>query len=886
MQGARVIDLSTTIAGAFCARTLGAAGADVVKVEPPGGDPLRQSRAPWPALAADAPLDRRHPAGIQFAYLHAYKRGIVLDLETAAGATALDQLIAAADLVVSSFEGNADAALRRHQRIAAVNPRVVHTVVSSYGLTGPYRDYRASDLTDWAVSGYLHITGDPARAPLQGGGPWTAHACGLTAAIGSAAALLHARATGEGQLVDAGLIEAMAALHQWSLTMYTHLGVVKQRAGNRHAESYHPMGLLPVRDGWICLGTATVAQWEQFCLAIDMPELLVDPRFATGADRLDHADQLDELLAVWLRRRGRDEAVAYLQQHRVPASPVQTPRELLDDPQLVERQFWVTPRGFDSIARMPQAAFHAGGEPPVYRDAPLLGEHTAAVRREWRGEDRAPATRSPVSTRARAGAARETTNSTTTVAPKSSAMLASSDAMPAVEAPVSFEPSTRGRAAHADRPALPLTGVRVLELAVAWAGPLAARWLADLGAEVIKVEHMTARGLGVATTTMTTTDQTEPWRWGTLPPPPFRSGIYPDAVPGDRPWNRQGIFNKMNRNKRSLSVDLKHPAGREAFLGLVAVSDVVLDNYSPRAMPGLGFDYTSLAALNPSIICASLTGYGHSGPLKQRVSYGPILEAHSGLAAATGYGDGTPYKLGHAFPDAIGGLSGAVAVLDALWRRQQSGRGCFVDLSQLETYASIAGDLLLATSLAGEPPPPLGNRSTVYAPQGVYRCQGADHWLALTVRDVGEWKRLVDVIDNEELRDRAFESVAGRFAAHDLIDQVIGRWAGSLDKHQAMALLQEAGVTAAAALSNADLVGSPHLAARGFMVEVDQVDVGPRRFPGHPLHFSATPLPPPRGTPALGGDNTALLADLLGYAAGHIRRLEAQRTIGTGPLPA
>ena len=168
---------------------------------------------------------------------------------------------------------------------------------------------------------------------------------------------------------------------------------------------------------------------------------------------------------------------------------------------------------------------------------------------------------------------------------------------------------------------------------------------------------------------------------GKLPGPIFRSGIYPDADPGEHPWNRQGIFNKMHRNKQSLCIDLKTTPGREVFVDLVRISDIVLDNYSPRGVASLGLDYEQLSKYNPRIITVSMSGYGLTGPDSMRVSLGPVLEAHSGLASATGYEDGGPLKMGVAFADPIAALHALAATLAALDQRDRTGVGMGLDFS-------------------------------------------------------------------------------------------------------------------------------------------------------------------------------------------------------------
>lgn len=378
MHGAHIIDLSVSVAGAYSARTLALAGADVVKVEPLSGDPLRHA-APLVTIESE-----QAPASTMFGYLNAYKRGVALDASSATGRGVLRRLVQGADAVISSFAGEQEvqslAALQA--LIGEAKPNCVHTVVSPYGLTGPYRDYQASEITDWAVSGYLQITGDPEREPLQGAGPWCGYATGLTAAVVTAAALRQARASGVGQMIDVGAMEAMAGLHQWSLVLYTHQGVVKQRAGNRHAESYHPLGLQPCKDGSVCMAVSGAQHWESLCLALDMPELLIDERFTSGGSRFDHADALDALIRPWLAERTREEIVGILQAHRIPAAKVLTTAEVLAEPLLEERGFWQLSPRFGAQARMPGPSFRMSGNDVCFRPAPRLGEHSVETLRE------------------------------------------------------------------------------------------------------------------------------------------------------------------------------------------------------------------------------------------------------------------------------------------------------------------------------------------------------------------------------------------------------------------------------------------------------------------------------------------------------------------------
>jgi crotonobetainyl-CoA:carnitine CoA-transferase CaiB-like acyl-CoA transferase len=428
-----------------------------------------------------------------------------------------------------------------------------------------------------------------------------------------------------------------------------------------------------------------------------------------------------------------------------------------------------------------------------------------------------------------------------------------------------------------------LTGVRVLEFSVAWAGPLTGRFLADFGAEVIHIERATSRGTGhIGIDPAVVAADIAGWEWGKLPGPIFRSGIYPDADPGEHPWNRQGIFNKMHRNKQSLCIDLKTPRGREVFVDLVRVSDIVLNNYSPRGVASLGLDYEQLSEYNPRIITISMSGYGLTGPDSMRVSLGPVLEAHSGLASATGYADGGPLKMGVAFADPIAALHALAATLAALDQRDQTGVGMGLDFSQFEAYASLGGELYLEASVTGAAPPRRGNRAPDAAPQGVYECAGEDSWLAVSVPSDEEWQALAAVLGGEMTSPR-YQSLAGRLRHHDEIDRVLGAWSVKRDKFAAMTELQGSGVRAVAVMTSRDLVEGEHLAARGFMAEWDQAEVGRRRFPGFPIHFEDLPATRMEGTAALGAHNESILGEILGYPADRIQALIDSGVLATGP---
>ena len=315
---------------------------------------------------------------------------------------------------------------------------------------------------------------------------------------------------------------------------------------------------------------------------------------------------------------------------------------------------------------------------------------------------------------------------------------------------------------------------------------------------------------------------------------------------------------------------------------LIERADVVIHNYTPRAAASMGLDAAGVARHNARAVTILMSGYGETGPLASHASWGPILEAYAGFDEATGYTDGGPMRLGLAFPDAGGGLHGAFAALAGVWERERTNRSVHVDLSQLESLLSMAGESLLVSSVTRSAPVRMGNRSAQYAPQGCYRCAGNDAWVAVSVRSDHEWAALVAIVDAlAEFRDLG---VGERTVRHDEIDAVLASWTANRSPVVVAAALQGAGVPACPVFTNRDLVENEHLTARGFMVTWDQPDAGRQSFPGFPIHFERTAITI-RPAPPLGADNVDVLT-WLGYDVATIARLRDQRVIADEPPTA
>lgn len=413
-----------------------------------------------------------------------------------------------------------------------------------------------------------------------------------------------------------------------------------------------------------------------------------------------------------------------------------------------------------------------------------------------------------------------------------------------------------------------LKGVRVLDLSRVWSGPYAGRNLAGLGAEVI---HITGR---ITVTFAEVTPETAKI-----------IGIFPDNIPGEKPWNRASSSNDFHRGKLGLTLELNTDKGLEIIKELIKVSDVLLENYSPRVMPNFGLDYPNLKKINPNIILCSMPGYGANGPYRDWVSYGTNLDPATGLASLMGYPGEEAHMSGNAYPDPAAGVHAVAAILTALVSREMTGMGQYIDLSQAESTTSLIGEAILGYSLNGKTPVRRGNRHPVHAPCGCYPCAGNDKWVTVQVENDNQWQGLLETLGHPaELADKSLAEEKDRMDAHDKIDRVISSWTEDKDQLQAMKSLQAHGVPSGAVLDGAGLAHDEQLCDQGFFVKVDHPEVGLKKHPRLPIRMSLTPTIDNIPAPTLGQHNEYVLKNILGYSDEKIAALKEEGHIGEIPL--
>jgi benzylsuccinate CoA-transferase BbsF subunit len=382
----------------------------------------------------------------------------------------------------------------------------------------------------------------------------------------------------------------------------------------------------------------------------------------------------------------------------------------------------------------------------------------------------------------------------------------------------------------------PLTGVRVLDFTQAWAGPMCTQTLADFGADVLKIES-----------------ETRPDVSRTMGP-----------YPGDRTdWDASGYFLELNRNKRSISLNLREPAGVETALALADHADVVVENFAPGVLDRLGLGYEILRARRPALIMLSISGFGSTGPDRAAVAFGQQVEAECGLMSLTGYGDGIPLKPGVSYPDPVAGIGGAGAVACALLHRERTGEGQWIDLSMLEITVSLLVEPVLRHARSGVADGAHGNASRYMAPHGIYRCAGVDRWIAIACHDDEQWQALAAVAGAQPwARDHRFASNAGRLEHREELDGLLGHWTAPHDAGTLSVTLQGAGVPAAAVADPGDLAADPHLRARGWWQHVEHPLAGSLDLPGPIARLSQTPAVASRRPPLLGEHTAEVMAEL------------------------
>ncbi len=413
----------------------------------------------------------------------------------------------------------------------------------------------------------------------------------------------------------------------------------------------------------------------------------------------------------------------------------------------------------------------------------------------------------------------------------------------------------------------PLKGIRVVDSTYVFALPYAGGLMADMGAEVIKVE-----GPGRPDVTRT----------GGF------AGAFPENDIGDDWWNRPSTYNLIHRGKQSLTLDMTDERGREMFRQLVSISDVVMENFTPRVMRSWGLDYPNLRKIKPDIILVSNTGYGHGGgPYSGYPAQATTQEGTHGHCWVTGYPGEGPAKAGASFVDFLSTWTALFAIGSALRYRNQTGQGQWVDIGMYQAGVMFLSEYILDAVANGREGVRIGNRHPYRAPQGCYPAWGKDQWITLSVGDDQQWSSLCQLMEQPDLaNDPRFRGLLARQEHHDALDEIIIAWTSGRDRYDLMHALQGVGIPAGPVLTGKDVHFDPHFQSRGFLERVDYPEergMGSRPFIGRPYRFSKSPARIQGPSPTFGQHNAPLLQDLLGLDEESYQALVQDAVIATVP---
>jgi crotonobetainyl-CoA:carnitine CoA-transferase CaiB-like acyl-CoA transferase len=841
LPGVRVLELADEL-GEYCGKLLAGLGADVVKIEPPGGEKTRS----YGPFYGDEPHPNR---SIYFWHYNFGKRGIVLDLDSDDDRQHFARLGRAADVLIDTRGPGylADRDLG-YEQLSRQNPGLIYLRISPFGDDGPWASYAASDLVHLALGGVMMNCGyDPMPGGTYDTPPvapqmWQSYQiAGEVSAIAVMGALQYRLDTGRGQCLSTSVHDAVAKNTETDAPDWVYSAREHRRLTCRHSFPVSKpddwvggsmAGIAMTKDGrWIFpyrtyLPGATNERTTSELLGIVrkypmddlIDEKLRDPEYLKTPEAMHRVnDLIDKLISSYTYERdlwldGQNAGFAW--------APLRRPEENLDDEHWTLRETFVDVEypELGKTFRQGRAKWTAPGLPwRTGPRAPLLGEHTVEVLAE---PDR--------------------------VAP----------AEPVIKKAAARPISKRGKP-------FPLAGVRVIDFGWILASAGAGRFFTSLGAEVIKVEHTTKLDM---------------MRGGrSVPPDGLRAerdrATGPIVMPMPTSLNRSGNFMEINSGKRALSLNLKHDRGKEILTALLRIADIVVEGYSPGTMDRMGFGWEAMRQINPRLIYAQQSAMGQVGKYGRTRSYGPTAQAFSGISEMSGLPEPyPPAGIGYSYLDWFGAYQLATAMMAGLYRQRLTGEGCWIDSSQVETGIYLTGPTILDYTANGRRWSRYGNRSPhkPAAPCGAYRCAGRDRWIAITAFTQEQWLALTRVLRMSLwANDPRLATLALRLQNQDYLDALMTTATEGRDAFELMKALQEAGVPAGVCETSQDRYEwDPQLRHLEWVVELEQTELG--RWPVKELSTKFSETPPyiggaiDRHGPNYGEDNDYVLGELLG----------------------
>ncbi|MAT06714.1 MAG: CoA transferase [Acidimicrobiaceae bacterium] len=835
LGGVRVLEIGDEL-GEYCGKVLAGLGADVVRVEPPGGVSTRE--------IGPFRHDEPHPdRSLYFWHYNLAKRSIVLDLDDAADRDRFARLADVADVILDSQpRGWLHERGLSGEALADRNPRLIHARISPFGDSGPWSDHLGSDLVHMALGGITMNCGyDPHPDGHYDTPPTTPqlwhsyHLAGEMSAMSVIAALVHRLGSDRGQQLSTSVHHAVSQSTETDIPNWVYLARTPQRLTCRHSStSTSTPSLSSTKDGRYVLPYRTYlfSGFDTWGDSVDLlrhygaEEDLGDPAYDDTRTTPQARERLDFLIDRLVKRLLFDSDVWREAQARgLPWAPIRRPEENLADEHWWDRGTFVNVHHPELDETYPYVAakWHTDGVEWVTGPRPpLVGEHDRHIDVEWT---------QPVQHR---------------------------------RTHVNDRPSTASSTSALGRP-FPLADVRIIDLGWMLASAGAGRFLAGLGAEVIRVEHETRPDGMRYSVSGACPPGGRAERSATSEPLPL-----PDA---NLHPNRSGGFMEINAGKLSVALNLKDPADRETLEKLIGSADMIVEGYSPGTMDRLGLGYERLRELNPSIIYVQQSGLGQLGRYGRMRTFGPSAQAITGISEMSGLPEPyPPAGIGYSYLDWFGAYNMATAMLAALYRRDVTGEGCHIDASQGDTGIYLTSTATLDHAVNARRWSRFGNRSPYKqaAPHGIYPTRGDDRWIAIAAFDQPQWEALLEVLGQPDwARDPRFASLDNRLGHQDELDRLVGEATRNLDGFELMNRLQVSRVPAGVCQTAQDRCDrDPQLAHLEWMVELDQAEIGRWPVRDHPTKFSETPPyiggPFNRSGPNYGEDTEHVMREVLG----------------------
>ena len=763
LDGIVVVDFTRIMAGPFCTQMMGDLGARVIRVEGIDEATIDTTRVTPPIVDGLSQT---------FAALNRNKESLSLDLSTNESREIIRKLIARADVVIENFKPGTSRKFGLNWEIVkAVNPKVVLCSISGYGRASTMADVPAYDLVIQAASGAMQLTGELGRPPIKMGVPVADIETGVAASIAILASLRRRDATGLGSYVDMSMLDVSLSLLSYMGPMYLSLGIIPQRVASGHPTIY-PYNAFETTDGYIIVAPFTQHFWRNFCRVLRRADLIEDKRYADFTARMANRDALHEILSGIMKTRGRHQWLAILEKGDVPCALVHSVGEALDLPHTRARgmvaHFSDGKSAIPVIGTPFRFAYSDGSAfTPDYRHPPAVGEQTSEILK-WLSRE----------------------------VPTSSPLQYPSD----MQAP-------------------PLAGLKVLDLTRMAAGPFCTQLLADLGADVIKIE---SEGAGDATR-------------GNIP-----------KVEGYSTY-----FLSVNRGKRSIAIDLKSAEGRRVVLDLARDADVLVENFRAGVMDRLSLSFQDLKLVNPNIVYCSISGFGQTGPLKNKISFDLVTQSMAGYVDSTGEPGRPPSRLGLPIGDLAGSYAAAFAILAALRHRDRTGLGAHIDLALHDVLVSqlvYLGQTYLATGLS---PERIGSGHPNVVPYRVY--ETADGHMVVAAYNQALWQKLIAALGLKHLADDSrYATREARVANRELVDNTLEAALKASPTGDWLRILGEVGVPAAKVNSVGEALDSEVAKSRGIIIDVPLPNGFAARSIASPFHINGSIVVSPMGPPECG----------------------------------